>query len=178
MREFVLFLTIFRIISAPIVFFLLVFFHAPGMAFVIFIAASFSDYFDGNLARRYKVESLLGAILDPVADKILVLFTLFAITLYTRDPFLGTMSVFLLAREFWVSALREYASQSSNSDATKVTFLAKIKTSVQFIAIAAFFLGFISNFSLLIFIASFILFLSVIISIKTALDYSQKTFAG
>ena len=94
----------------------------------------------------------------------------------TKDPFIGSMSTVILAREFWVSALREHAAKNSLSHTTKVTFLAKIKTTIQFLALALFFLGFSLDNALMIFLASFTLFLALLISLKTALDYSAKVF--
>lgn len=176
MKNFVLGLTLFRIFSGPIIFLLVLFFQANLLAFFIFIVASISDYLDGKLARVYKVESSLGETLDPIADKIFVLFALFTITIATKDPFIGIMSTVILAREFWVSALREYAAQHSLLYATKVTFLAKTKTTIQFLSLALFFLGFSIDNALMIFLASFTLFLALLISLKTAIDYSAKVF--
>ena len=176
MKQFILFLTLFRIFAGPCIFFLVSIFDANLLALIIFILASFTDFLDGKLARSYNVESSLGAILDPIADKILVLFALFTITLITKDPFVGGMSAVILAREFWVSALREFAAQHSISEATKVIFLAKAKTTVQFIAITMFFVGFEIDSALIIFLGSFMLFLALLITLKTALDYSRKVF--
>ena len=176
MKQFVLFLTLFRIFAGPCIFCLVFVLNANLLALLIFVIASFSDFLDGKLARSYNVESSLGATLDPIADKILVLFALFTITLITKDPFIGGMSALLLAREFWVSALRELAAQHSLSEATKVTFLAKAKSTVQFSAITMFFLGFGIDNALIIFLGSFMLFLALLITLKTALDYSRKVF--
>jgi len=176
MKQFVLFLTLFRIFAGPCIFFLVFALDANLLALVIFVVASFSDFLDGKLARSYSVESSLGATLDPIADKILVMFALFTITLITKDPFVGGMSAVILAREFWVSALRELAAKNSLSEATKVTFLAKAKTSVQFFAITMFFLGFGIDNALIIFLGSFMLFLALLITLKTGLDYSRKVF--
>jgi len=176
MKQFVLFLTLFRIFAGPFIFFLVFALDANLLALVIFVVASFSDFLDGKLARSYSVESALGATLDPIADKILVMFALFTITLITKDPFVGGMSAVILGREFWVSALRELAAQHSISEATKVTFLAKAKTAVQFFAITMFFLGFGIDSALIIFLGSFMLFLALLITLKTALDYSRKVF--
>jgi len=176
MKQFILFLTLFRIFAGPCIFFLVSIFDANLLALLIFIVASFTDFLDGKLARSYNLESSLGAILDPIADKILVLFALFTITLITKDPFIGGMSAVILAREFWVSALRELAAQHSKSEATRVTFLAKAKTTAQFFAITMFFLGFEIGSALIIFLGSFMLFLALLITLKTALDYSRKVF--
>lgn len=176
MKNFVLFLTLFRVFAGPLIFFLALIYDAYLLALLLFLVASISDFFDGKLARSYSVESALGAILDPIADKILILFALFTITFITKDPFVGGMSVLMLAREFWVSGLREYAGQSFKVDATKVTFLAKVKTTIQFLAISVLLLGMGINSALIIFLASFLLFLALLISLKTAIDYSVKLF--
>lgn len=65
------FITLFRIILVPVVFWLLVSGHA-GVAFVIFLVAGISDAVDGYLAKRFHWESELGAYLDPLADKLLI----------------------------------------------------------------------------------------------------------
>jgi CDP-diacylglycerol--glycerol-3-phosphate 3-phosphatidyltransferase len=176
MKKFVLSLTLFRIFSGPMIFILSLIFDAYLLALLIFLAASFSDYLDGKFARSFNVESSLGATLDPIADKILVLFSLIAISLITQDPFVAIMSALILSREFWVSALREFSAQNSISEATKVTFLAKAKTTIQFLAISIFLIGFEFNNALMIFLASFILFLALLITLKTAIEYSRKVF--
>lgn len=176
MKKFVLSLTLFRIFSGPMIFTLALIFDAYLLALLFFLVASVSDFLDGKLARVYNVESSLGATLDPIADKILILFALFTMTLITQDIFIGAMSVLILTREFWVSALREHSAQNSFQNATKVTFLAKAKTTVQFLAVTIFFLGLSINSALMVFLASFILFLALLITYKTGIDYSIKVF--
>jgi len=75
-----------------------------------------------------------------------------------------------------VSALRDYASSINNSTVTSVTFLAKIKTTFQFLAISLYIVGLALDNALIIFIAGFVLFVALLLSIKTALDYSIKIF--
>ena len=155
---------------------MIIFFQLNYVALFLFLIASISDYFDGMLARAYNLESKLGAILDPIADKILVLFLLLAIVVTVKDPFVAFMSSLILAREFWISALREYASQDSNVSATKVTYLAKIKTSLQFSSISLYLASFATGNSLLLFVSHFFLFLTVLITFQTAIDYTKKFF--
>ncbi len=82
------------------------------LALIIFIVASFTDFLDGKLARSYNLESSLGAILDPIADKILVLFAIFSYNYPNNQRSFCWWNVsFILAREFWVSALREWLQQ-------------------------------------------------------------------
>ena len=174
MKQFILFLTLSRLIFAPIIFLGLVVFNNFILTFVLFLIASISDYFDGWLARRYELASDFGAILDPIADKILLLFCLFAITLYLQDPYVGLISLIILAREFWVSALRDFASRNKISDLMDVTYLAKVKTSIQFLTLFLYFASFLLNLKLGIFVANITLFLSMLITIKTGIDYTKK----
>lgn len=178
MMKFVLMLTLFRILAGPIIFFLIIVIDASLLALLMFLAASISDFLDGKLARSFNVESALGAILDPIADKILILFAFFSITLFTNDPFVAFLASVILARELWVSVLREYAAQNSISNLTKVTFLAKMKASVQFFSISMFFLGFAVNNALIVFLAKFMLFLAFLITLKTGIDYTIKVFVN
>ena len=174
MKQFILFLTLSRLFFAPIIFLGLVVFNNFILTFVLFLIASVSDYFDGWPARRYGLASDFGAILDPIADKILLLFCLFAITLYLQDPYVGLISLIILAREFWVSALRDFASRNKISDLMDVTYLAKVKTSIQFLTLFLYFASFLLNLKLGIFVANITLFLSMLITIKTGIDYTKK----
>ena len=174
MKQFILFLTLSRLFFAPIIFLGLVVFNNFILTFVLFLIASVSDYFDGWLARRFGLVSDFGAILDPIADKILLLFCLFAITLYLQDPYVGLISLIILAREFWVSALRDFASRNKISDLMDVTYLAKVKTSIQFLTLFLYFASFLLNLKLGIFVANITLFLSMLITIKTGIDYTKK----
>ena len=114
--------------------------------------------------------------MDPIADKFLLLFSLIAITLITNDIYVGFMSSIILGREIWIAGLREFAVKHSKEYATKVSSLAKLKTSIQFISISMFFISFAFNYALVTFLASFLLFLSLLISIKSALSYTKEVF--
>jgi CDP-diacylglycerol--glycerol-3-phosphate 3-phosphatidyltransferase len=176
MKNFVLFLTYTRIVCAPIIFILIIFFQEFVFSLFLFILAAISDYFDGVLARRYEVSSDLGAILDPIADKVLLLFLLFAISISTQNDYIGLFAAIILAREFWVSALREYNSRNQNSAKTDVTFLAKAKTTFQFLAISLYLFGMAYNMQLVIFLGSFVFFFALLLSLKTGLNYTKATF--
>lgn len=176
MKEFVLSLTLFRILAAPFVFIFSIFLENYWLAFWAFNIAALTDYFDGKLARDFKVESRLGAILDPIGDKLLVLFALISVMLFTKDIFIACMGTFILAREFWISALREYSSAHNFSDATGVTFVAKTKTAFQFTAISMYFIGAAADLALITFLANFILLISVLLAFKSAINYTKNVF--
>lgn len=99
-----------------------------------------TDYFDGYFARKYNLVTTLGKILDPIADKIAV-FIAFVILANTK--FVGMMEIGLVAimifREFFVSGLRAF--MESIGKRIDVTFLAKIKTTIQMVAATLLVLG-------------------------------------
>ena len=169
-------LTLSRIILAAIIF---VFLMTPDgylLALVLFFLAGVTDYFDGYLARKYNAVSQLGEILDPIADKILILFVLFGLAINLSSYLIGFIGALIITREIWVGALRDLNARNEKSDATKVTFLAKIKTSVQLFTISIYLLGLVLNNMLIIVIGDIFLFGSLFITIYTGLTYTLNTF--
>jgi cardiolipin synthase len=134
-------LTITRLIAAPLVPIMFLYFARPWAdwyAMVLFIVASITDYLDGYLARAWKLESLFGAAMDPIADKAMVLIALLVINGYAGvTPWILLPSALIIYREVFVSGLRE--SLGDRARALKVTNLAKWKTTVQMVAIAILF---------------------------------------
>ena len=174
MKSFIMLLTYSRIIFGPLIFVLSVFFEMYLISLVLFIMCSVSDFLDGFLARKFNEESSLGKLLDPIADKMLLCSMIFAIILITHDYFIGLIGMLILIREFWVSGLREYTATNNIQSASDVSFLAKIKTALQFVSIGFYFYSFSSNLSLGIFLSSFILFLSLLVSLKTGITYTSN----
>ena len=176
MNYFIQSLTYFRILISPIIFLFITFYDLYGWALFLFFLASISDYWDGFLARKYNLESITGAVLDPIADKILVTFIILALSIELSSVFIGFVGGIMLVREFWVGALRDLNARQNNSDATKVTFLAKIKTFTQLFAFSSYLLGMTLNHSLILFISNFFLLLALIITLQTGLSYTMSTF--
>jgi CDP-diacylglycerol--glycerol-3-phosphate 3-phosphatidyltransferase len=174
MKNFIMLLTYLRIFFGPLIFIISVFFEMYFASLVLFVVCSFSDFLDGYLARKFNKESSLGKLLDPIADKILLCSTILSIILITNDYFIGLMGTLILIREFWVSGLREYTAVNNIQGASDVSYLAKIKTTLQFIAISSYLFSFSYGLNLGIFISSFILFLSLIISLKTGMTYTHN----
>ena len=102
------FLTISRIIIGVIIFILLAFDRNALLSFVLFLFAGLTDYFDGFLARKYKLTSQFGEITDPIADKILIVFVLFGLSIHLSSYLIGFAGSIIVSREIWVSALRDY----------------------------------------------------------------------
>ena len=139
-------LTVLRLIAAPGVAILFLYFQRPvadWFALVLFVTAALTDFLDGYLARLWKQESKFGAMLDPIADKAMVIIALVIIVgLSTADKLVMDAWILLpatviLFREVFVSGLREFLGASAGT--LKVTNLAKYKTTVQMIAIAVLF---------------------------------------
>jgi CDP-diacylglycerol--glycerol-3-phosphate 3-phosphatidyltransferase len=136
-------LTTLRLLAAPGVAVMFLYFNRPWadwLALVLFAGAAATDWFDGYLARLWKQESRLGAMLDPIADKAMVVIALLVITGYSgMDPWLILPATVILFREVFVSGLREYLGDRAGLLA--VTRLAKWKTTAQMVAIGVLFLA-------------------------------------
>jgi CDP-diacylglycerol--glycerol-3-phosphate 3-phosphatidyltransferase len=169
-------LTLSRIFLAAIIFALLMTPDGYLLALVLFFFAGITDYFDGYLARRYNAVSQLGEILDPIADKILILFALFGLAINLSSYLIGFIGAIVITREIWVGALRDLNARNGKSDATKVTFLAKIKTSIQLFTISIYLLGLTLSNMLFIVIGDIFLFISLFITLYTGFIYTINSF--
>ena len=120
MKFFINFLTFFRLFSGPMIFSLFGLSFHPKIAFVLFLIAGLSDYFDGYLAREgYSFESVF-EVMDPITwIKSLLLFLLLALILYFESIFIALVGGVILSREFWVSALRDLNARNKNYGAAQ-----------------------------------------------------------
>jgi CDP-diacylglycerol--glycerol-3-phosphate 3-phosphatidyltransferase len=136
-------LTLIRLLAAPGVVVMFLYFHRPWadwFALALFVGAAITDYFDGYLARLWKQESKFGAMMDPIADKAMVLIAIMVLTGYSgMNPWLILPATVIIFREVFVSGLREFLGAKAGT--LKVTKLAKWKTTAQMVAIAVLFLG-------------------------------------
>ncbi|KPF81032.1 CDP-diacylglycerol--glycerol-3-phosphate 3-phosphatidyltransferase [Brevundimonas sp. AAP58] len=103
-------------------------------AFYIFVVAASTDWVDGYLARRWNATTRWGAILDPIADKVLVTGAILGVLTSGSVPEIAIPCGLILFREFAVSALRETVAGRVTLE---VTTLAKWKTTVQLVALGA-----------------------------------------
>lgn len=144
-------LTLVRLIAAPMVGLVFLILPRPfsdWVALVLFVGASMTDYLDGLLARKWGQISRFGTMLDPIADKAMVVMALAVLlALYGVDFAAGSLALkgtflipitVILFREIFVSGLREFLGADAGKLA--VTRLAKWKTSVQMGAISLLFM--------------------------------------
>ncbi|WP_294612170.1 CDP-diacylglycerol--glycerol-3-phosphate 3-phosphatidyltransferase [Roseovarius sp.] len=134
-------LTTLRLLAAPAVAVMFLYFtrpYADWFALILFVSAAITDWFDGYLARSWKQVTKVGTMLDPIADKAMVVIALMVIVGYSSmSPWLVLPATVILFREVFVSGLREYLGDTAGT--LKVTQLAKWKTTAQMIAIAVLF---------------------------------------
>ncbi len=134
-------LTVSRLIAAPLLGLVFIFLPRPAadiFALFLFTFASITDYVDGYLARKWGQVSKFGAMLDPIADKAMVIIALAVLLgVHGMSFWLLLPVIAILFREVFVSGLREFLGDTAGT--LKVTNLAKWKTTVQMVAIGFLF---------------------------------------
>ncbi|MDO6388248.1 MULTISPECIES: CDP-diacylglycerol--glycerol-3-phosphate 3-phosphatidyltransferase [Uliginosibacterium] len=107
--------------------------HQNMLACALFVVAAVTDWFDGWLARKLGLTSAFGAFLDPVADKLMVCAAL--VLLVWLDRCNAVLAFIIVGRELTISALREWMAQLGKTKSVAVSFIGKLKTAAQMIAI-------------------------------------------
>ena len=175
MTNFINFITIARVFLAPIILVFLIFGNYL-VCVLLFYLAGLTDYFDGYLARKYNAVSELGEILDPIADKILVVFILIGLSVELDSQLMALLSSLIIAREIGVSALRDYSARNNLLDRTKVTFLAKVKTTIQIQTLITYLIALTFELNLLIVISDVLLIMATLITLYTGYQYAVNVF--
>tara|TARA_B100000579_G_scaffold342337_1_gene294410 strand:+ start:165 stop:704 length:540 start_codon:yes stop_codon:yes gene_type:complete len=169
-------LTLSRILCAILIYLFLYLESNYSIALFLFFVASFSDFLDGYLARKTDSVSVLGEILDPIADKLLIVFVLIGLSINLDSFLIGFISAAIISREIWVAALRDLNARKNQSHKTKVTFLAKTKTAIQMFAILMYLFGLTINNMMILFFADIILIIALLITMQTGLQYTISSF--
>tara|TARA_Y100001970_G_scaffold250206_1_gene321688 strand:+ start:7522 stop:8067 length:546 start_codon:yes stop_codon:yes gene_type:complete len=135
LANFITFLRIFLII--PIIYFI----QASTLittilALFLFVFAGLTDYLDGYIARKTESESSLGALLDLLADKLLVCIVLIWLCLLNTSLAITLPTLIIISRELAISSLRQLVVDVLGKNSIEVSYIGKSKTTVQFIAIA------------------------------------------
>ena len=151
----------------PIIFCIMI--NNIHLAILYFLIASFTDFLDGYVARYFNQESILGANLDLLADKIFVSSLLIFISFHFDNLIFLMMTILITAREISIGTIRQYLLETNNENKIKVNFLGKFKTFFQIcsIGIAIIFLD--TEFS---FIVEIIVVIAAVLSWLSLLNYS------
>ena len=167
-------LTLCRIFAAPVLVVLLSF-PTPvnrAVAALLFVLASTTDYFDGYLARRYNVISSVGKLLDPMADKLLVMAALIMLVACGEGSVPAWMVVIILGREIMITSLRGVAS--TQGVVIEAEELGKYKTILQIFAITGLCMHYHYFWIDFHFGGMYFLWASLILSIWSGMDYFRK----
>lgn len=105
------------------------------LAAILFAAVGLTDWLDGYLARTLRQVSRLGAFLDPVADKLMVVTALILLVGERHLPWLAVPGVIIVCREITVSALREWMAEIGKRKQVSVSRVGKLKTGLQMVSI-------------------------------------------
>lgn len=127
-----------RIVLIPvfITIFYLPYSWAPAWAAFVFGFAAITDWFDGYLARKLNQQSAIGAFIDPLADKLMVISALLLIVAkYPDNNWLLASTLIIIAREILISSLREWMTAMGHGDVVAVSFFGKAKTVAQMFAL-------------------------------------------
>lgn len=162
-------LTIFRVILIPFfVLFLLVDITAydKWIALAIFIIASFTDFLDGHIARKYHLVTNFGKFMDPLADKLLVCSAL--ICLIERDRIPSWIVIVIIAREFIISGFRLVASD--NGVVIAASYWGKFKTTFQIVMICLM----IADLPQLTIVTQAVMWVALALTVISLADYLIK----
>lgn len=138
------------------------------VAGIIFAVAASTDLLDGYFARKRSEQTMLGRVLDPIADKMLTitaLIVLVAMDTLTGLPLLGV--VIIAMREFWVAGLREGLFEGGGE--LPVSAMAKVKTTVQLLALFVLTLGDV-------WLGYILFWAAVALTLYTGYVYTRSTF--
>ncbi len=162
-------ITLFRIVLIPVflIFYLLNIQDWYIYSAIIFIVAAITDWLDGYLARKWKIESNFGKLWDPIADKLLVLAALLLLQDYGKISFIVVLII--VSRELIIGGVR--ALVASKGVVIAADKSGKLKTVVQFVAIVLLLLN---DFNTNIPIGQVLIWVSVALSVYSCIEYIVK----
>lgn len=164
-------LTLLRVIMIP---FFVVFMLMEGMAgaryiaLALFVVASFTDFLDGNIARKRNLVTNFGKFMDPLADKLLVCSALICLIETGQLP--AWYVIIIIAREFIISGFRLIASD--NGIVIAASYWGKFKTVSQMILIILMIL----NIPALSMVTSLFYWIALVLTVVSLVDYVKKNF--
>ena len=164
-------LSLSRILSVPI--FIVLMLHPSPLralaAGIVFSLASATDWLDGYLARRWGQVTKVGKLLDPIADKILIMSALVILVELRHDIVHSWMAILIIGREFAVTGLRAIAS--SDGIIIPAETVGKYKVGAQITAVLSLLLDYYLNRDWLRELGSFALWIAIILSVYSAFQY-------
>ena len=154
-----------------IVFFVLLTYRYFNVAFVIFLVAAASDWLDGYLARKWKLSTDLGRLVDPFVDKVIICGTFIIFVHLAKDIIAPWMVIMIVAREFLVSSIRGFSESKGVKFASNIW--GKTKMFIQSWTICAILLyyAYFENQDWAEYMVSAFLWITIIITIGSGITY-------
>lgn len=171
-------LTMMRVVLIPI-FIIVYYLPFEGrylVAAVLFALAGITDWFDGYLARKWGQVTKLGAFLDPVADKLMVAVALVVLVEAHSSVWLALPALVIISREITISALREWMAEVGKRANVAVSFLGKVKTTVQMVAITGLLAKDPVMFDGVVLLAYVLLYIATAITLWTMVVYLKAAW--
>lgn len=171
-------LTFMRIAAIPV---FVVFFYVPYewrylVTAGIFALAAITDWLDGYIARTYQQTTKIGAFLDPVADKLMVVVSLILLVEAYSSPILAVPACIIIAREVAVSALREWMAEIGSRKKVAVSFIGKLKTTAQMCAIVGLLVYPPFSKVWVVYLAFFLLYSAVALTVWSMIIYLKAAW--
>ena len=173
-------LTISRIVLlAP----LLIMIYLPNdqlnlISVILFILIALTDFFDGYFARRQNITSEFGKMLDPIADKLLVVGVLIVLMIKGTIEDLSILPALLIIfREIFISGLREFAANRNSKASIDVSQVGKLKTAIQMLSLLLILSSLVlENLIILLNIGIIFLWISMILALISGYKYYKSVF--
>ena len=173
-------LTLSRVLCLPFLLFMILSsnFQWNMYAVVLFVAISFTDFLDGFIARNQGSTSDFGKMLDPIADKLLVVGVLTSLMITGTIENLNIIpALLIISREIFISGLREFAANNKVKSSIAVSKIGKIKTALQMISLTLILLSISFQNSILILnIGIILLWSSMILTLISGYKYYRTVF--
>ena len=144
------------------------------LAFVLFIVAGLTDYLDGYVARKTDTETQLGALLDLIADKLLVSLVMVWLVYIEMYSLVAIPALIIVSRELVISTLRQYVIEKKVKKTLSVSYIGKSKTTIQIIAISTLILS--QEVRDIWIVAIFSLWFAAIFSLYSLFTYVSEWF--
>ena len=173
-------LTISRIVLlAP----LLIMIYLPNdqlnfISVILFILIALTDFFDGFFARRQNITSEFGKMLDPIADKLLVVGVLIVLMIKGTIEDLSILPALLIIfREIFISGLREFAANRNSHASIDVSQVGKLKTAIQMLSLLLILSSLVlKNLTILLNIGIIFLWISMVLALISGYKYYKSVF--
>ena len=149
-----------------------------SISVILFILIALTDFFDGYFARRQNITSEFGKMLDPIADKLLVVGVLIVLMIKGTIEDLSILAALLIIfREIFISGLREFAANRNSQASIDVSQVGKLKTAIQMLSLLLILSSLVlKNLTILLNIGIFLLWISMVLALISGYKYYKSVF--